>query len=110
MSWAQPATPDGDPGGEAVRRRALGAGETCTLDDLAQAANVVIDYVWGEPTARAMVDMLTALTDRSAPLTCIEIGSVAGPTAPIRCAALRSPRLHQVTPRTRVRRRIVLIL
>ncbi|MFE2423747.1 zinc-binding dehydrogenase [Streptomyces hokutonensis] len=71
--------------------RTLGADETCTFDELVLAADVdvVIDYVWGEPTARAMVDMLTARADRSAPLTWIEIGSVAGPTAPIpsrRCA------------------------
>ena len=40
---------------------ALGADETCTFDELAIAADVdvVIDYVWGEPTARAIVDMLT---------------------------------------------------
>ncbi|WP_369264105.1 zinc-binding alcohol dehydrogenase family protein [Streptomyces sp. R35] len=78
--------------------RALGADETCTFDELALAADVdvVIDYVWGEPTARAMVDMLTARADRSAPLTWIEIGSVAGPTAPIPSAALRSTRLQIV--------------
>ncbi|MGW1619552.1 quinone oxidoreductase family protein [Streptomyces sp. NPDC002172] len=78
--------------------RALGADETCTFDELALAADVdiVIDYVWGEPTAQAMVDMLTARADRSAPLTWIEIGSVAGPTAPIPSAALRSTRLRIV--------------
>ena len=40
---------------------ALGADETCTFDELARAADVdvVIDYVWGEPTARAMVELLT---------------------------------------------------
>jgi NADPH:quinone reductase-like Zn-dependent oxidoreductase len=78
--------------------RALGADELCTFDELARAADVdvVIDYVWGEPTARAMVDLLTARTDRSAPLTWIEIGSVAGPTAAIPSAALRSTRLQIV--------------
>ncbi|MGI5461153.1 quinone oxidoreductase family protein [Streptomyces sp. CA-249302] len=78
--------------------RALGADQTCTFDELSRAADVdvVIDYVWGEPTARAMVDMLTARADRSAPLTWIEIGSIAGPTAPIPSAALRSTRLKIV--------------
>lgn len=77
---------------------ALGADETCTLDQIAAAADVdvVVDYVWGEPTARAMVDLLTARRDRSAPLTWIQIGSVAGPTAPIPSAALRSARLQIV--------------
>ncbi len=77
---------------------ALGADATCTFDELAAAADVdvVIDFVWGEPTARAMTDMLIARADRSAPLTWIEIGSVAGPTAAIPSAALRSTRLQIV--------------
>ena len=77
---------------------ALGADATCTFDELARAADVdvVIDYVWGEPTARAMVDLLGARTDRSAPLTWIEVGSVAGPEAAVPSAALRSARLQLV--------------
>jgi NADPH:quinone reductase-like Zn-dependent oxidoreductase len=75
---------------------ALGADDVCTFDELAKAANVdvVIDYVWGEPTARAMVDVLTARADRGSPLTWIQIGSVAGPTAAVPSAALRSARLQ----------------
>ena len=77
---------------------ALGADETITFDDIARAADVdvVIDYVWGEPTANAMIPMLTARADRTAPLTWIQIGSVAGHTAPIPSAALRSARLQIV--------------
>jgi NADPH:quinone reductase-like Zn-dependent oxidoreductase len=77
---------------------ALGADATCTFDELARAADVdvVTDYVWGEPTARAMVDLLSARTDRSAPLTWIEVGSVAGPEAAVPSAALRSARLQLV--------------
>jgi NADPH:quinone reductase-like Zn-dependent oxidoreductase len=75
--------------------KALGADETCTFDQLAAAAevDVVLDYVWGPPAARAMADMLTAREDRSRQLTWIEIGSVAGLEAPIPSAALRSARL-----------------
>lgn len=78
--------------------RALGADVTCTFAELAQAADVdvVIDYVWGEPAARAMVAMLTARADRSEPLTWISIGSVGGLEAPIPSAALRSTRLQIV--------------
>lgn len=78
--------------------RALGADATCTFDELAKAADVdvVIDYVWGEPAARAMVDLLTARADRGAPLTWIQIGSIAGPTAAVPSAALRSARLQIV--------------
>ena len=78
--------------------RELGADSTCTFDEVAKAADVdvVIDYVWGEPAARAMVGLLTARADRGAPLTWIQIGSVAGPTAAIPSAALRSTRLQIV--------------
>lgn len=77
---------------------ALGADQTCTFDQLTAAAevDVVLDYVWGEPTATAMADLLTARRDRSRPLTWIEIGSVAGQHAPIPSAALRSARLQIV--------------
>jgi NADPH:quinone reductase-like Zn-dependent oxidoreductase len=73
----------------------LGADQTCTFDQLAAAADVdvVLDYVWGQPAARAMVDILTARADRSRPLTWVEIGSVAGLEAPVPSAALRSARL-----------------
>jgi NADPH:quinone reductase-like Zn-dependent oxidoreductase len=77
---------------------ALGADKTCTFDQIAVAADVdvVIDYVWGQPTARAMAGVLTARRDRSRPLTWIEIGSVAGADAAIPSAALRSARLQIV--------------
>jgi NADPH:quinone reductase-like Zn-dependent oxidoreductase len=76
----------------------LGADETCTFDQIVVAADVdvVIDYVWGQPAARAMVDMLTARADRGRPLTWIQIGSVAGADAPVPSAALRSARLSIV--------------
>ena len=77
---------------------ALGADRVLTLDQLAQASevDVVIDYLWGEPAARGMVDLLTHRSDRTRPLTWIEIGSMAGPSAPIPSAALRSARLEIV--------------
>ncbi|RGA05065.1 zinc-binding alcohol dehydrogenase family protein [Microbispora triticiradicis] len=77
---------------------ALGADETITYDQIGRAADVdvVIDYVWGEPAAGAMIPMLTARADRTAPLAWIQIGSVAGQTAPIPSVALRSARLQVV--------------
>jgi hypothetical protein len=51
---------------------------------------VVLDYLWGEPAAAAMIAILNQRADRSKPLTWIQIGSVAGPTAPVPSAALRS--------------------
>jgi NADPH:quinone reductase-like Zn-dependent oxidoreductase len=77
---------------------ALGADQICTLDRIAEAADVdvVLDYVWGEPAATAMIPLLAARTDRTAPLTWIQIGSMAGPAAPVPSAALRSARLQIV--------------
>jgi NADPH:quinone reductase-like Zn-dependent oxidoreductase len=77
---------------------ALGADETLTFDELGEAADVdvVIDYVWGQPTAQAIVDLLTNRGDRSKPLTWIEVGAIAGPEAAIPAAALRSARLQIV--------------
>ncbi|UQU65785.1 zinc-binding dehydrogenase [Couchioplanes caeruleus] len=77
---------------------ALGADETITFDQAERAADVdvVLDYVWGEPSARMMVPLLTARADRGAPLTWVQIGSVAGPAAPVPSVALRSSRLQIV--------------
>jgi len=76
----------------------LGADEVCTFDQLACAADVdvVIDYVWGEPTAAAMVEILTNRADRGEPLTWLEIGAIGGSEAAIPAAALRSARLQIV--------------
>jgi NADPH:quinone reductase-like Zn-dependent oxidoreductase len=75
-----------------------GADLALTFDQLEQAADidVVLDYVWGAPTERALVDIVTARADRSAPLTWIEIGSVAGATARIPSSAFRAARLELV--------------
>jgi NADPH:quinone reductase-like Zn-dependent oxidoreductase len=74
---------------------ALGADEIVGFDNLSAAADVdvVLDYVWGRPTADAMVQIVRGRADESRPLTWIEIGSVAGPEASIPSAALRAARL-----------------
>jgi NADPH:quinone reductase-like Zn-dependent oxidoreductase len=90
--------------------RLLGAGEVVaaartappggvSLDDLGEVAadvDVVLDYVWGEPTAAAMRAIVPRRTDDERPLTWVQIGSVAGPEAPIPSAALRATRLSIV--------------
>jgi NADPH:quinone reductase-like Zn-dependent oxidoreductase len=86
---------------------ALGATATACLDgdgeDLADRlggvagdVDVVIDYLWGEPTVAAMHAILTNRADRGKPLDWIEIGSVAGPTAAIPSALLRAARIQIV--------------
>jgi NADPH:quinone reductase-like Zn-dependent oxidoreductase len=80
---------DGDAGdGDAASRLGRAAADA----DI----DVVIDYLWGQPTADAMVAVITGRTDRGKPLTWIEVGSVAGPTAAIPSAALRAARLQIV--------------
>jgi NADPH:quinone reductase-like Zn-dependent oxidoreductase len=85
----------------------LGADAAISLDGppadgalrLGQAASdvdVVIDYLWGQPAADAMLAVVSNRTDRGQPLTWIEVGSVAGPTAAIPSAALRAAGLQIV--------------
>jgi NADPH:quinone reductase-like Zn-dependent oxidoreductase len=85
----------------------LGADATVSLDDTAadvaqhlgaaaHDVDVVIDYLWGQPTADAMVSIVMNRTDEGQPLTWIEVGSVAGPTAAVPSAALRAARLQIV--------------
>ncbi len=69
------------------------------LHELGHAAarvDVVLDYLWGEPTAAAMIAVVKDRADRGQSLTWIEIGSVAGPAASIPSAALRAARLQIV--------------
>ncbi|MYV99896.1 zinc-binding alcohol dehydrogenase family protein [Streptomyces sp. SID3343] len=88
-------------GRDATRLKALpdlGADQALTFDEVAAAADVdvVLDFVWGAPAAGAMLPMLTARADRSAPLTWVQIGSMAGASAPIPSVALRATRLKIV--------------
>ncbi len=72
---------------------------TLDRDELAKAAasaDVVLDYLWGPPTAEAMAAVVTHRADRSQPLSWVEIGSMAGTTALIPSAALRAARLQIV--------------
>jgi D-arabinose 1-dehydrogenase-like Zn-dependent alcohol dehydrogenase len=65
-------------------------GETPGLGEAAADVDVVIDYLWGQATVDAMTAIATNRGDDSRPLTWIEVGSVAGPTAAIPSAALRA--------------------
>lgn len=66
------------------------------LGDACADVDVVIDYLWGPPTAAAMSALASGRTDHRKPLTWIEIGAVAGAGAEIPSAALRSTRLDIV--------------
>lgn len=66
------------------------------LSRAAADVDVVLDYLWGQPTAAAMTAVVTNRADRSKPLTWIEIASLAGPTAAIPSMTLRAARLQIV--------------
>lgn len=84
---------------------ALGATDTVLLDgvtdadrlaDMCTEIDLVLDYVWGEPAVTAMTALVRHRANEDQPLTWVQIGSVAGPTANIPSAALRSRRLQIV--------------
>ncbi|MEV6647372.1 zinc-binding alcohol dehydrogenase family protein [Amycolatopsis sp. NPDC051371] len=85
-------------GRDAGRLAEVPADEALTFDELGKAADVdvVLDYVWGPPTADALRTIVTERADRSRPLTWVEIGSVAGRTTELPSAALRAARLQLV--------------
>jgi NADPH:quinone reductase-like Zn-dependent oxidoreductase len=83
----------------------LGADEIVSLGDdpaavsqhlgaAALRADIVLDYLWGQPTSDAMKAIITRRADRDQPLTWIEVGSIGGPTAAIPSAALRGANLQ----------------
>jgi NADPH:quinone reductase-like Zn-dependent oxidoreductase len=68
-----------------------------TAESLAGAAaevDVVLDYLWGEPAADAIMALLKARADRSRAIDWIQIGAMAGPTIELPSAALRSANLR----------------
>jgi len=84
---------------------AVGADEVVRLTDDAEATSaalagaaaevdIVIDYLWGKPTERAIMALLTARTDRSRALNWVQIGAIAGPTIELPSVALRSANLR----------------
>jgi NADPH:quinone reductase-like Zn-dependent oxidoreductase len=84
---------------------AIGADEIVALADdpdvtaegLANAAadvDVVIDYLWGEPAAAAIIVLLKARADRSRAMDWIQVGAIAGPTIELPSVALRSANLR----------------
>ena len=76
---------------------ALAEDSEITASRLAAAAadvDVVIDYLWGQPTATAMMTLLNARSDRSRALDWIQIGAIAGPTIELPSVALRAANLR----------------
>jgi hypothetical protein len=56
--------------------------------------DVVIDYLWGPVTEQAIPAVVRARTERSKPLSWIQIGSMAGLTITLPSAALRAANLQ----------------
>jgi NADPH:quinone reductase-like Zn-dependent oxidoreductase len=64
------------------------------LAESAADVDIVIDYLWGAPTQRAIMSLLMARRDRSKSLDWIQIGAMAGPTIELPSVALRSANLR----------------
>jgi len=69
-------------------------GTAHALGAAAADVDIVIDYLWGKPTERAITALLTARADRSRALDWIQIGAIAGPTIELPSVALRSANLR----------------
>jgi NADPH:quinone reductase-like Zn-dependent oxidoreductase len=83
----------------------LGADQTVALtgptDEVAAnlgaaAADVdlVLDYLWGQPTEQAIMPLLTHRADRSKPLLWVQLGSVAGENITLPSAVLRQANIQ----------------
>ena len=90
---------------------ALGADDTVSLaadpdqvvGDLATKAadvDVVLDYLWGQPTEKAIMPLLMGRPDRSRLLVWIQIGAVAGPSIDLPSVALRQANIQIPRQRT----------
>lgn len=75
----------------------LTADEDTTARSLAAAAgdvDIVLDYVWGAPTERAMRAILSARSDHTQLLDWVHIGGMGGLTIPLDGSSLRSNALR----------------
>lgn len=66
------------------------------LGEAGADVDVVIDYLWGQPTHDALYAIVPGRTDDSRTLTWIQVGSAAGQVSAIPSAALRATRLQLV--------------
>jgi NADPH:quinone reductase-like Zn-dependent oxidoreductase len=66
------------------------------LADAGKDVDVVLDFLWGEPTKNALYAIIPNRTNDEQLLTWIQIGSVAGLESPIPSAALRATNLQLI--------------
>jgi len=71
-----------------------GEGADAALGEAAADVDVVIDYLWADPAARAMRALVLARRDRARPLDWIQVGAVAGPDIALPSAILRAANLR----------------
>lgn len=89
-------------GRDVGRLRGAGADEAVELSDrdalgaAGRTADIVLDYLWGQPTADALRAIIPNRERDDQPLRWVQIGSVAGPDSPIPSAALRAADLRLI--------------
>jgi NADPH:quinone reductase-like Zn-dependent oxidoreductase len=69
---------------------------SAALGEAGRDVDVVLDYLWGEPTRQALTAIVPRREDDSRLLTWVQIGSVAGADCAVPSAALRATRLALV--------------
>ncbi len=86
--------PDGDRDPVGHAGGADQAGDPGDRYDAAAEVDVVLDYLWGRPAQVAMRAMLVRRSDRSRPLSWVQIGAVAGPAIELASELVRSADLR----------------
>lgn len=71
-------------------------GDADALAGAASEVDVVLDYLWGPPTADVLRAIIPGRARDDQPLTWVQIGSVAGAESPIPSAALRAVDLRLI--------------
>lgn len=67
---------------------------TAALRAIGTEVDLVVDYLWGEPGARALAALISARSEPSRRLTWVQVGSMAGRTLPLDASFLRAANLQ----------------
>ncbi|WP_067509504.1 zinc-binding alcohol dehydrogenase family protein [Actinoplanes sp. TFC3] len=69
-------------------------GDAETIARTGTEIDIVLDFLWAEPAAKAIAAMVSNRADPTRPLTWVNLGEMAGPRATLPASALRSTKLH----------------
>jgi hypothetical protein len=64
------------------------------LAEKAANVDVVLDYLWGDPSESAIMPLLRGRQDRTRLMSWVQIGAIAGPSINLPSAVLRQANVH----------------